>query len=94
MVALAVVAMMSTMASQQYLNSMPKARVNTCHLTKAEIEVQVERYYRNMGRWPQTNLSDIAGLTEYFSDRPQRCPVDNSAYRLDPRTRHVVGHNH
>lgn len=94
MVAVSIVGLMAAMASQQYFGSMDNAREHTCELTKAEIEVQAQRFHRHFGRWPQPNLGDIRRMRDYFPDGLNVCPVDGSPYQLNPATHEVIGHIH
>lgn len=94
MVAVSIVGLMAAMASQQYFGSMAKARENTCRMQKGEIEIQVQRFHRRFNRWPSPTLNDIRRMPEYFPDGVEQCPVDETSYRLDPKTHQVVGHKH
>jgi general secretion pathway protein G len=64
----------------------------TCHHSRAEINITVERYYLHTGTWPANDLSDIGVDPDYFPDGIPTCPVTGQAYRLDPTTHRVVGH--
>ncbi|MCG8583166.1 MAG: type II secretion system GspH family protein [Pirellulales bacterium] len=70
------------------------ARRNACYVHKGNIEVQVQRWYRTKGSWPNVSLSDIGSDTAYFSDGLPTCPVDGTSYSLDAATHHVSGHDH
>jgi general secretion pathway protein G len=69
-------------------------RKKTCYVNKGEIEVQVQLWYRNKNAWPATNLSDLGADAAYFPSGLPTCPVDGSAYTIDPSTHKVVGHDH
>ena len=69
-------------------------RINACHIHRGNIEVQAELWFRNRGRWPASNLSDIGTTDRYFPDGLPSCPVDNSQYTITQSTGRVVGHNH
>lgn len=94
MVALSIVALMATLASQEYFGAMRNAKGNACGLQKNQIDIQVRRWKRAKGRWPRTDLRDVGRDTRYFSQGLPRCPVTDKAYRLNPRTHRVAGHNH
>jgi prepilin-type N-terminal cleavage/methylation domain-containing protein len=64
----------------------------TCHHTRAEINITVERYYLHTGTWPANDLSDIAADPDFFPEGIPTCPVTGQPYRLDPTTHRVVGH--
>ncbi len=83
MVALAIVALMATVASHQYFTAVRDAKKNTSDLVQADIEMQVERFYRDHGRYPNRYLSDIGRMSNYFPDGVPRCPIDNRAFGID-----------
>ncbi|MFP4057498.1 MAG: type II secretion system protein [Candidatus Brocadiia bacterium] len=70
------------------------AKKNACAQNVANINTQVERWFFEKGEWPKNNLSDIGADPDYFPDGLPACPVDGSAYKLDPTTQRVKGHNH
>jgi general secretion pathway protein G len=72
--------------------STDRTKEATCHHTRAEINITVERYYLHTGAWPANDLSDIAADPNYFPDGLPACPTSGEAYRLDPTTHRVVGH--
>ncbi|MCI0332168.1 MAG: hypothetical protein L0228_02950 [Planctomycetes bacterium] len=69
-----------------------RAKETSCHHTRAEINITVERYYLHTGIWPANDLSDIAADPNYFPEGILPCPVTGAAYRLDPATHRVIGH--
>ncbi len=71
-----------------------EAKKRSCHVYRGQIEVQAQLWYKATGRWPASDLSDIARDATYFPDGLPVCPVDGSAYRLDSSTGQVVGHAH
>ncbi|MEX2559274.1 MAG: prepilin-type N-terminal cleavage/methylation domain-containing protein [Pirellulales bacterium] len=71
-----------------------QARVRACYVNKGNIEVQVQLWYRQKANWPANNLSDIGWDVDYFPDGLPACPVDSTAYTLDPATHEVTGHSH
>ncbi|MBX3434113.1 MAG: prepilin-type N-terminal cleavage/methylation domain-containing protein [Pirellulales bacterium] len=64
-----------------------KQKVRDHH--KATINAAVERYYMDTGSWPNDNLADIAGNTNYFPEGIPVDPVTNSAYSLNSTTHRV-----
>jgi len=58
------------------------------------INLAVEKWFFDNGRWPAPDLSDIAADRRYFPGGPPRCPVNGQPYRLDPRTHRVIPHHH
>lgn len=91
---LTIVGLLATLALVNFRNTSDIARKRACYVTKGEVEVQVQLWYRNRGTWPATNLSDIAASTTYFPSGLPVCPVDGSAYTIDATTKRVVGHTH
>jgi general secretion pathway protein G len=71
-----------------------QAKTNSCQVNKANIEVQVQLWYRQNGTWPASDLSDIGGDPKYFPDGLPPCPVDGSRYELDTTRYQVRGHTH
>ncbi len=69
-----------------------RAKEKSCHHTRAEINITVERYYLHTGTWPANDLSDIAADPNYFPEGIPSCPVTGEAYRLESTTHRVVGH--
>jgi len=70
-----------------------KAKEKTCLHNRAELNISVERYYMHNGAWPADDLSDVAGDADYFPQGITTCPVSGAAYRLDPTTHRVLGHD-
>ena len=70
------------------------SRTTSCHVTRGNIEVQAELWYRNKGGWPDADLDNIFNDPAYFPDGSVVCPVDGSVYSLDTSTGRVVGHDH
>jgi len=71
-----------------------QAKRSACHVHRGHIEIQVQRWFRNVGTWPATNLSDIGADPGYFPEGLPTCPVDSSSYVIDASTHKVVGHDH
>ena len=65
-----------------------------CYALKGLIEVQVQRWWRQQGSPPQSNLSDIYANPDYFPQGGHTCPVDGTTYTIDTTTGEVVGHDH
>jgi hypothetical protein len=71
-----------------------EAKKYTCAQNVAQINTNVERWRFETGAWPAADLSDIGADPAYFPEGLPTCPVDDSAYALDPATHRVMGHNH
>jgi general secretion pathway protein G len=70
-----------------------RAKEKSCLQNRAEINISVEAYYMHNGAWPADDLSDIAADADYFPQGIPTCPVSGAAYRLDPTTHRVLGHD-
>jgi len=70
------------------------ADIAGCFVFKGDIEIQAELWHHNTGGWPAGNLSDIGADLNYFPEGLPTCPVDGTAYTIDPTTGLVQGHNH
>ncbi len=70
------------------------ANVAACHVYKGDIEIQAELWIHNTGSFPAANLATIGADTDYFPDGLPLCPVDGTAYTIDPTTGLVIGHTH
>jgi hypothetical protein len=64
-----------------------------CHQNATEINIAIDRWRVEKGRWPAQDLSDIASDPSYFPDGIPRCPVTGEEYKMDPQT-HRVGRSH
>lgn len=72
---------------------------NACQVHQGHIEVQVQLWKRQYGSWPANNLSNMLPTSspaqyDYFPDGLPVCPVDGTAYTIDPTTHEVIGHTH
>ncbi len=78
------------------LASSATAKINSCYQNKAAINTGVEKWYFDNGTWPTDNLADISADVNYFPDGIPTCPVDGSAYDMDPLVgnNRVAGHTH
>lgn len=65
-----------------------------CRENVARINTIAEMWNIMKERWPNVSLSDIGRDIDYFPSGIPQCPVDGSAYRLDPVTHRVTGHAH
>jgi len=61
----------------------------SCEQEIARVNLVVEKWFFDTGRWPADDLSDIGADPRYFPDGPPRCPITGQRYRLDPRTHRV-----
>lgn len=65
----------------------------SCHVTRAEVELQAMLWRRSIGSWPASNLADIGSDPDYFPEGLPACPVDGSVYSINAAGE-VVGHDH
>lgn len=70
-----------------------EARKAACAVLRGNIEVQAQLWRRNTGAFPAASLSDVGADVAYFPDGVPPCPVDGTAFTINPAGR-VVGHNH
>ena len=70
------------------------ARKDACAQNVATINTEAERWYFEKGTWPAMDLSDLARDPGRLPTGTRFCPVDGSAYVLDPTTHRVKGHTH
>jgi general secretion pathway protein G len=93
MAVVAVVGIVAALILPRVIQNSDHAKEKTCRHNRAEINITVERYYLHTGNWPANDLSDIGADPEYFPDGVPICPRSGAAYRLDPATKRVVGHD-
>jgi general secretion pathway protein G len=65
----------------------------SCHVNRAEIELQSMLWRRANGTWPAADLSAIGADANYFPEGLPTCPVDGAVYTIDTNGA-VVGHTH
>ena len=70
------------------------ADIAGCQVNKGDIEIQVELWRHNTGAMPDASLANIGAELNYFPAGLPVCPVDGTAYTIDPATGLVVGHTH
>jgi prepilin-type N-terminal cleavage/methylation domain-containing protein len=71
-----------------------EGKSNVCHAQRAEIELQVQLWYRQHGHFPAGNLQDIGANFHYFPQGLPTCPVDGAPYAIDTTTGIVAEHEH
>ena len=65
-----------------------------CEQNMASINVAIEKWFFDKGRWPANDLHDLAQDKAYFPSGVPRCPVTGEPYRMDLRTYRVARHPH
>jgi len=93
-IVLLLVAMVSGLVIQRVADSGVGAAASACKRNIAAINMAMEKWYFDHGRWPANDLSDIGNDQCYFPSGIPRCPISNECYRIDPRTHRVVPHHH
>jgi len=94
---MAVVAILGVVAAviiPRVTGSSDSANIAACYVFKGDIEIQAELWNHNTGSWPAGNLATIGADLNYFPQGLPTCPVDGSAYTIDPLTGLIIGHNH
>ncbi len=78
------------------LTSSATAKTNACYQNKASINTGIEKWYFEKGSWPADALTDIGADADFFPDGIPVCPVDGTAYAMDPLAgnNRVAGHSH
>ena len=90
----AILGVVAALALSRFTDSFSAAQVNSCHVNKGEIELQVQRWYRTKQAAPAANLATIGADANYFPAGLPTCPVDGTAYTINTTTLRVVGHTH
>lgn len=90
----ALLGVLATIIIRRVHNYHNEAKVAACYMNKGDIEIQAELWMHNTGSWPASDLSDIGADLNYFPESLPTCPVDGSAYAIDPLTGLSIGHNH
>ncbi|MFH5805322.1 type II secretion system protein [Alienimonas sp. DA493] len=65
--------------------------VESCERCRETIDVHAALHRRNVGAWPQADLSDLAAS---LPEGLPVCPVDGTAYTFDAATGRTVPHGH
>lgn len=92
--AVTIMGILVMIAIPRFAGSGEQAKRTGCNTNQANIEVQVQLWFRNKGTWPLADLSDIMADGNYFPDGPISCPFDGSAYQFNSTTQRVDGHAH
>lgn len=92
--AITIVSVLSVLLIPRISSQSTSGKTAACDLNQAEIELQVQLWFRANGAYPAANLADIGAQTSYFPAGLPFCPVDGAAYTIDTSTGQVVGHSH
>jgi hypothetical protein len=71
-----------------------EAAQTACDQNASLINVAIEKWFFDKGRWPAADLGDIAQDPAYFPNGIPPCPVTGAPYGMDPRTHRVIKHYH
>jgi len=93
LVLLAVTAI-SGVVARRLAPSGTKAGAAVCEGNVARINMAIEKWFFDKGRWPAADLSDIGRDRAYFPNGIPRCPVTREPYRMDPQCHRVRRHSH
>ncbi|MGL4512040.1 MAG: type IV pilin protein [Lacipirellulaceae bacterium] len=94
MAAVAIIGVLGAMALARHTSLIADGERASCHVNRAEVEIQCRLWRRSQGAWPAANLTGIGTNASYFPEGVPPCPVDGSAYTIDAGTGRVVGHDH
>lgn len=72
--------------------SASNAKGKVCLEYKAQLNVAAEKFFLANGSAP-TVVNQLHD-EKYYGSTVSSCPVDGNAYRLDPITGRVIGHDH
>ena len=89
-----IMGIIAVMAIPRVGSQSSRTKATACDVQRGNIDVQAQLWFRNRGRWPASDLNDIAGNAEYFPDGLPVCPVDGEAYRFDTAKQQVIPHDH
>ncbi len=91
---IAMIAAITAVVLPRVVGDTDAAQVAACHVYKGDIEIQAELWNHNTNSWPAGNLADIGADIVYFPEGLPVCPVDGTAYTIDPTNGRVIGHSH
>ncbi len=91
---LAILGLLASVVLPRVLGSDESAKSAACATHKGDIEIQAELWMHNTGSWPAGNLGNIGADINYFPAGLPTCPVDGTAYTIDPLKGRVSGHIH
>jgi type II secretory pathway pseudopilin PulG len=93
MAVVAIIGLLAALALQRTESVRTSGNRASCHVNRAEIELQSMLWRRANGTWPTAHLSAIGADANYFPEGLPTCPVDGAAYTIDTNGA-VVGHSH
>lgn len=91
---ISILGVIATLALTTIWKSLDDGHQASCHVNRAEIEIQCERWNRSNGSYPSAALTSIGADLNYFPEGIPTCPVDGTNYTIDNTTGLVVGHDH
>ena len=88
------ISIISVIVIPRFYNVVEDAKQEACQTNIANINALVQLYYIKEGKWPQADLDDLIGNTNYFPDTATpTCPVTPTAlYEIYPTGHRVTGH--
>lgn len=93
MAVVAIIGLLAALALPRTESVRTRGHRASCHVNRAEIELQAMLWRRANGTWPAANLSAIGANANYFPTGLPTCPVDGSTYTIDTNGA-IVGHTH
>ena len=94
MAVLSIVALLAALVLPRLGDSSESAKRTSCHVHRAEVELQARLWLKSNGSWPAGNLSDIGADLGYFPEGVPTCPLTGATYTIDTSTGEVIGHDH
>ena len=82
--AVVISAVVATLGVQHLRRPATDAHERSCDVTRETLQLHVNAYQSDFGRLPSAALGEIES-DEYAGPQLPRCPVGDSAYRLDRR---------
>ncbi len=89
-----VLGLVAAIVLPRFSGAQDEARRNACFVNQGDLENEVQRWWRIKGSPPMSDLSDLAGDSDYLPSGLPTCPVDGTPYRIDRATGEVIGHTH
>jgi general secretion pathway protein G len=86
------IGIIATLVIQRITTHTRNARERACWQNVLAIDKASERHFLDQNVRP-TDIQEL-NLPDYFPEGLPVCPVDGSAYQIDPTTHRVLGHDH
>jgi prepilin-type N-terminal cleavage/methylation domain-containing protein len=94
MAVLTILGVLAALIVPRVVGHQEAAKSAACEANRAEIELQAKLWRRSNGTYPTADLSNISAEPANFPGGLPVCPVDGTAYTIDPTSGTVIGHAH